>query len=113
MAEQSNQPRTGTSPSHQAETGGVVAQKTGQLFKGHVVVLPFTVKELLDHYNTLPSADAREDFWQMLKEEVAKWDDEQKTLFSLSWAQSLAETVVQSDKTIAEIDALLAQHNAA
>lgn len=112
MAEQSNQPRIGPSPAHQTETGGVVAQQAGQLFKGQVVSLPFTVKELLDYYNTLPSADAREDFWKMMKEEVAKLDDEQKTLFSLSWAQSLAETHAHTNKTIAEIDALLARHNA-
>ncbi len=94
---------------HQSETGGVAAQQSGHLFKGQVVTLRFTVKELLDYYDALPSADAREGFWKMLSIEAAKFDDEQKLLFSLSWEQSMAETITHSDETIARIDAWLAQ----
>ena len=45
----------------------------------------------------------------MLSVEVAKFDDEQKALFSLSWEQSMAETIAHSDETIARIDAWIAQ----
>lgn len=109
MAESSNQFGAGSTPAHQAETGGVAAQQAGPFFKGQVVALPFIVKELLDYYDTLPSADAREGFWKMLSVEVAKFDDEQKALFSLSWEQSMAETIAHSDETIARIDAWIAQ----
>lgn len=109
MAEQSNQSRAGSTPAHQPETGGVAAQQAGPFFKGQVVTLPFTVRELLDYYETLPSADAREAFWKMLSIAVAKFDDEQKALFSLSWEQSLAETIAHSDETIARIDAWLVE----
>lgn len=45
----------------------------------------------------------------MLSIAVAKFDDEQKALFSLSWEQSLAETIAHSDETIARIDAWLVE----
>lgn len=109
MAESSNQSGTGSTPAHPTEAGGIAAQQSGSFFKGHVVAIPFTVKELLDYYETLPSADAREGFWKMLSVQVAKFDDEQKALFSQSWEQSMAETITHSDETIARIDAWIAQ----
>ncbi len=77
------------------------------------MTLPFTMQQLTEIYLSLQTADEREAFWEEVREKSLHFTDEQKALFVLSWSQSIKESGNRIDKTIAELDALLAQHDAA
>ncbi|HRI61018.1 MAG TPA: hypothetical protein PK228_14870 [Saprospiraceae bacterium] len=62
---------------------------------------------------SLQTADEREAFWEEVREKSRNFTDEQKALFVLSWSESIKESGDSIDKTIAEIDALLARHDTA
>lgn len=77
------------------------------------MTLPFTMQELTAIYMSLQTADEREAFWEEVREKSRNFTDEQKALFVISWSESIKQTGDSIDKTIAEIDALLAQHDEA
>ena len=63
-------------------------------------MLPFTVRELVDNFMTLQTADDREAFWADLDLKMQALSEDQKALFVLSWQESLQETIAAVDKTL-------------
>lgn len=100
MAQQSNQPISRTASTDHSQAGHADTESPVQATRGKVVTLPFTVRELVDTFMNLQTADEREAFWADLDLQMHALSEDQKALFVLSWHESLQETLAGVDRTL-------------
>ncbi len=63
--------------------------------------------DLAEKYANLPNADAREAFWDEIREIAQFFTEAQRELFAISWKESMRRAIERADLAIQSADRAL------